>query len=121
MAAHTFLRLSRRVADTDASERIAVKHLVAHTSGFWGEQIPDGGRGDDAFVRMVPQLSDRPQVTPPGRFFGYNNAAVALAGCVLATLSEGAYENAINNLLLTPLGMRRSSATRAYRYGPHSR
>jgi CubicO group peptidase (beta-lactamase class C family) len=34
---------------------------------------------------------------------------VALAGGVLATVSGGAYEDAINNLLLTPLGMRRSS------------
>ena len=98
-----------RIADQEASERITVKHLVTHTSGFWGEEIPDGGRGDDALARMAPRLSDRPQVTPPGRFFGYNNAAVALAGNVLATVSGHAYENAINELLLRPLGMGRSS------------
>jgi CubicO group peptidase (beta-lactamase class C family) len=98
-----------RVADEDASERITVKHLVTHTSGFWGEEIPDGGPSDDALARMAPQLADRPQVTPPGRFFGYNNAAVALAGDVLATVSGRAYEDAITKLLLTPLGMRHSS------------
>jgi CubicO group peptidase (beta-lactamase class C family) len=98
-----------RVDDEDASERITVKHLVTHTSGFWGEEIPDGGRGDDALARMAPQLSDRPQVTPTGRFFGYNNAAVALAGDVLATVSGYAYEDAINALLLRPLGMGRSA------------
>jgi CubicO group peptidase (beta-lactamase class C family) len=98
-----------RVADQDASERITVKHLVTHTSGFWGEEIPDGGRGDDALARMAPQLSDRPQVTPPGRYFGYNNAAVALAGDVLVSVNGRAYEDSITELLLKPLGMRRSS------------
>jgi CubicO group peptidase (beta-lactamase class C family) len=98
-----------RVGDEEASERITVKHLVTHISGFWGEEIPDGGRGDDALSRMAPQLSDRPQVTPPGQFFGYNNAAVALAGDVLATVSGYAYEDAISELLLRPLGMGRSS------------
>jgi len=44
-----------RVDDEDASERITVKHLVTHTSGFWGEEIPDGGRGDDALARMAPR------------------------------------------------------------------
>jgi CubicO group peptidase (beta-lactamase class C family) len=97
------------LSDPEVTRRITVKHLVTHSSGFWGEEVPDGGRGDDALAKMVPQLAGRPQVAPLGRFFGYNNAAVALAGHVLATVSGRAYEDAIARLLLSPLGMRRSS------------
>ena len=97
------------LSDPEVTQRITVKHLVTHSSGFWGEEIPDGGRGDDALARMMAGLADRPQVSPLGRFFGYNNAAVALAGHVAATVSGRPYEDAVQELVLTPLGMRHSS------------
>jgi CubicO group peptidase (beta-lactamase class C family) len=76
-----------RLSDPGVTERISVRHLVTHSSGFWGEEIPDGGRGDDALATMATRLSERPQITPLGRYFGYNNAAMALAGAVLTTIS----------------------------------
>jgi CubicO group peptidase (beta-lactamase class C family) len=98
-----------RVADPDVTERVTLRHLVTHTAGFFGEEVPDGGRNDDALTRMVPQLANRPQVAPLGQFFGYNNAAVALAGRVLEVVSGRPYEDAVAELLLAPLGMSRSS------------
>jgi CubicO group peptidase (beta-lactamase class C family) len=97
------------LADPDVAERLTVRHLVTHTAGFFGEEVPDGGRNDDALTRMVPQLVGLPQIAPPGRVFGYNNAAVALAGRVLEVASGRPYEEAVTQLLLTPLGMERSS------------
>jgi CubicO group peptidase (beta-lactamase class C family) len=97
------------LADPEVAERITVKHLVTHTAGFFGEQVPDGGRNDDALARMVAQLAGLPQVAPLGRFFSYNNAAVALAGRVLEVVSGRPYEDAITQLLLAPLGMGRSA------------
>jgi CubicO group peptidase (beta-lactamase class C family) len=98
-----------RVADPEVTERMTLRHLVTHTAGFFGEEVPDGGRGDDALARMVPQLAALPQMAPLGRYFGYNNAAVALAGRVLEAVSGRPYEDAVAELLLAPLGMARSS------------
>jgi CubicO group peptidase (beta-lactamase class C family) len=97
------------LADPDVAERLTVMHLVTHTADFFGEEVPDGGRNDDALARMVPQLADLPQIAPPGRVFGYSNAAVALAGRVLEVVSGRPYEDAVTELLLAPLGMEHSS------------
>jgi CubicO group peptidase (beta-lactamase class C family) len=97
------------LADPEVTERITVMHLVTHTAGFFGEEVPDGGRNDDALARMIPQLAGLPQIAPLGQVFGYNNAAVALAGRVLEVVSGRPYEDAITQLLLAPLGMARSS------------
>jgi CubicO group peptidase (beta-lactamase class C family) len=97
------------LADPGVAERITVKHLVTHTAGFFGEEVPDGGRNDDALARMVPRLVGLPQIAPLGQVFGYNNAGVALAGRVLEAVSGRPYEDAVAHLLLGPLGMERSS------------
>jgi CubicO group peptidase (beta-lactamase class C family) len=97
------------LADPGVAEGITLKHLVTHTAGFFGEVVPDGGSNDDALARMVPQLVSLPQIAPLGRVFGYNNAAVALAGRVLEVVSGRPYEEAVRQLLLAPLGMERSS------------
>jgi CubicO group peptidase (beta-lactamase class C family) len=97
------------LADPDVAARITLKHLVTHTAGFWGQAVPDGGRNDDALARMVPGLAELPQVTPLGRFFSYNNAAVSLAGRVLEVVAGLPYQDAIKALLLDPLGMDGSS------------
>jgi CubicO group peptidase (beta-lactamase class C family) len=97
------------LGDREVAEQMTVRHLVTHSSGFLGEEVPDGGRGDDALSRLVPRLAAAQQLAPLGRMFSYNNAAVALAGRVIEIATNRPYEDAIQELLLAPLGMQRSS------------
>jgi CubicO group peptidase (beta-lactamase class C family) len=90
-----------------------VLHLLTHTGGFQGD-IRDGlygvrcGPGDDALARFVAMLAHLPQHAPPGAVWAYNNAGFSLAGRVIEVATGQAFERAIRELVLEPLGMRRS-------------
>src|SRR5207244_3739020 len=97
------------MADSGVAERITPRNLVTHSSGFFGDIPPNGGRNDDGLARMVPQLVDLPQVSPLGRFFSYNNTAVSLEGRVVEAVGGQPYRDLIQHMLLKPLGLTRSS------------
>lgn len=90
------------------AEAVTVRQLLNHTAGWLGDQFADTGRGASALPRYVARMRSLPQLTPAGQVFSYNNAALALAGQVVAQVSGRAYEYAVRDLLLRPLGLRRS-------------
>ena len=97
-----------RVADEEVSKQVRLKHLVTHTAGWYGDDFTDTGDGDDALTKYVAAMADLPQIAPVGRYFSYNNAAVVLAGHVIAVAAEQPFETAIKELVLTPLGLEQS-------------
>lgn len=97
------------VSDPQASEDVLVRHLVTHSAGWHGTLRLDPGPGDDALSRYVKGMADLPQVSPPGAHFSYNNAAVILAGHLIAQVTGQAYESAMRDLTLSPLSMDGSS------------
>src|SRR5262249_52040693 len=60
--------------------------------------------GADALERYVAGMAMLPQLTPPGQVWHYNNAGFILAGHVLETLYGKPYEDAVQELILAPLG-----------------
>ena len=60
-----------------------------------GDDFADLGRGEGALARYVAGMQQLPQLTPPGEVFAYNNAAVSLAGYLLATVSGKPYEDLV--------------------------
>lgn len=97
-----------RVADATVSEEVLLRHLVTHTAGWLGDDFTDPGRGDDALALYVAEMADLPQVAPLGRYFSYNNAGFSVAGRVIEVAAGQTYEDAIRDLVLTPLGMEHS-------------
>ena len=91
-----------------AVEQITLLQLLNHTAGWEGDFFPDTGEGDDALARFVLHMNELEQLTPPGTTFSYNNAAFCLAGRVIEKVTGDTYENAIQELLLEPLGLRES-------------
>jgi hypothetical protein len=65
-------------------------------------------RGEDALAQYVAGMRQLPQLTPPGQVFAYNNAAVNLAGYLIATVAGKPYETVVQELLLDPLGLKHS-------------
>ncbi len=91
--------------DEHAAENVTVLQLLNHTAGWSGDAIVDFGDGDDALARYVEMMADLDQVSPLGSTVSYNNASLSLAGHVIARVTGGTYEAAVQELLLDPLGM----------------
>jgi CubicO group peptidase (beta-lactamase class C family) len=94
-----------RTADPGVADRVTLRQLLNHTAGWLGDDFQDEGRGDDAAARYAADLVHAPQLTPPGTVFAYNNAAVALAGRVIAVVTGMPYEAAVRAMLIDPLGL----------------
>jgi CubicO group peptidase (beta-lactamase class C family) len=97
------------LAGPDVAERVTVRHLATHSSGVYGDELPNRIRGDDGLARVVPELAALPQLTPLGREFSYSNLGVCLEGRVVEVAGGKPYRDLIPDLLLQPLGMIRSS------------
>lgn len=93
------------VADHAVSADVTVRHLLNHTAGWFGDDLEDFGRGEDAIERYVASMAGLPQLTPLGSTFFYNNAAVVLAGRVVAKVHGTTFEQAMQELVLDPLGL----------------
>jgi CubicO group peptidase (beta-lactamase class C family) len=94
-----------RVRDEDASARVTVLQLLNHTAGWRGDLFLDTGQGDDALASYVAEMARLEQLTPPGTTVSYNNAAYCLAGHLVEHVTGEAYEQAVRDLLLEPLGL----------------
>jgi CubicO group peptidase (beta-lactamase class C family) len=97
-----------RTADPSVASQVTVRQLVNHTAGWLGEDYTDTGSGDDALARYVAAMARLPQLTPPGRVFAYNNAALAVAGRLIEVATGRSYEHAVRDLLIDPLGLAHS-------------
>jgi CubicO group peptidase (beta-lactamase class C family) len=94
-----------KLGDEDVAAHATMRHLFMHTGGWIGDYFDDFGAGDDALARMIDSLTTLPQLTPLGEIWSYNNAGFYIAGRVIEVLTGKTYEQAVQDLLLRPLGL----------------
>jgi len=94
-----------RLKDESVAEKVTVLQLLNHTAGWQGDYEKNTGTGDDALARYVAGMADIDQVTPLGAEVSYNNASLSLAGYVIEKVTGQTFEQAMQELVLTPLGM----------------
>ncbi len=92
-------------AQRSVSDRVTVRQLLNHSSGWLGDDLQDFGPGDDAVARYVSSMVRLPQLTPLGKVFAYNNAGLVVAGRIVEVAAGAAYEDAVQRMLLDPLGL----------------
>ena len=95
-----------RVADEDASEKVTIRHLLTHTSGWSGDFFLDTGPGDDAPAKYVSEMAGLEQLAPIGQVWSYNNSGFVLLGRIIEVISGKSYQEALREAILEPLGLK---------------
>ncbi|HEY4452714.1 MAG TPA: serine hydrolase domain-containing protein [Pseudonocardiaceae bacterium] len=94
-----------KLKDESVAERVTVLQLLNHTAGWDGDYNRNTGTGDDALAVYIAGMADIDQISPLGTEVSYNNASLSLAGHLIANVTGQTYEHAMQDLVLTPLGM----------------
>ncbi|MBO2450805.1 beta-lactamase family protein [Actinomadura barringtoniae] len=101
-----------RLADADAAGRITVRDLLTHRAGFAPDVNKDRLADEldaGALARAVADLAVAPQISPPGRYYGYSNAGFMVLARIVEVVAGEPFEHAARRLVLEPAGMRRST------------
>jgi len=101
---------SFRVPDA-FGEPVRVRHLLTHTAGFDDRLVGMAAAREDPREPLQAHLARRlpERVFPPGRFFSYSNYGIALLGAVVEEASGQPFEAYVEEHILAPLAMTRSS------------
>lgn len=101
--------------DTTATRRYTVRQLLWHRSG-----LPDFNDDAEFFAyvqdpdtpwdSVVARAARSPLRFEPGAGFGYSNDAYWLLGAMLETVTGHTWTDALDSLVLTPLGLRSTVA-----------
>ncbi|MEP7133673.1 MAG: serine hydrolase domain-containing protein [Chloroflexota bacterium] len=94
-----------KLADDSVAKKVTIRHLLTHTGGWVGDYFNDFGTGDDALDKMVKDIAKLPQVQPLGKIWSYNNAGFNIAARVIEVVTKKPYEQALQEMLLNPLGL----------------
>lgn len=98
-----------RLEDPRHLQTLTTRQVLCHLSGLFGDWIlhaaPDFCAGDDALEHMAGHLDQVSFLVPPGEAFSYSNTAYCLAGHLMATVAGRTYEDAIEQLVLGPVGL----------------
>jgi CubicO group peptidase (beta-lactamase class C family) len=97
-----------KMRDPEVTAHLTLRHLLTHMGGFLGDLFEDTGNGDDALEKYVDAMASIEQLTPLGTVWSYCNSGFSLAGRVIEAVTGKAYEQAMLELVLKPLGLKRS-------------
>lgn len=90
---------------------VTFHNLLTHTGGFDERLIGLAARSASEVLPLGEYLAKRmpPRVMPPGDVISYSNHGIALAGYLIEMISGIPFAQYIDENILQPLGMRRSS------------
>ncbi|GAA1131655.1 serine hydrolase [Microbacterium natoriense] len=98
-----------RSSDDDITRTVTMRHLLNHTSGIDGDVFTDTGRGDDTLEKYVALLDGVAQNHPIGATMSYCNSGFVLAGRVIEKITGTTWDQALKDLVITPLGLTHSA------------
>ena len=98
-----------QLSDEQTAATVTVLQLFNHSAGWAGDFMGAGSDlGDDALARYVTGMATLTQEFPVGTAASYNNASLSLAGRVIEKVTGKRFEDAMAELIFTPLGMEHS-------------
>ena len=94
----------------DAWKPVTIHHLLTHTSGIPTYTAMPAWRETNMAPKTVEQMvalfRDLPLQWTPGEKFAYNNSGYFLLGVVIEKITGRKYEEALQAMILAPLGMK---------------
>ncbi|HJR59222.1 MAG TPA: serine hydrolase [Vicinamibacterales bacterium] len=94
----------------DAWKPVTVHHLLTHTSGIPTYTAIPSWRETNMVPKTVEQMvaifRDLPLQWTPGEKYAYNNSGYFLLGVVIEQATGKKYEQALQEMILTPLGLK---------------
>jgi CubicO group peptidase (beta-lactamase class C family) len=108
------LRLDQRVGDvlTDLSpavQRVTIEQLLTHTAGLVDETPMLGPLEESALHARVKAWDASAFQAEPGEIFSYASTGYALLGDVIAHIAKEPFSDAMQTLVLKPMGLRDST------------
>ncbi len=97
-----------KLRNENVAKQVTTRHLLTHTGGWVGDYFNDFGNGDDALAKMVKDIAKLPQIMPLGKLWSYNNAGFNIASRLIEIVTGKPYEQAAQEMLLDPLGLKMS-------------
>ncbi|TMR97180.1 serine hydrolase domain-containing protein [Nonomuraea basaltis] len=94
--------------DPEATKTITVRQLLSHTGGVTNDFTYDSGRGDDCLAKYVEAARDVALDCPPGMAISYGSLGYVVLGRIVEVLTGLTWDQALKDLLFTPLGLERS-------------
>lgn len=95
-----------KLKDENVAKKVTTRHLLTHMGGWVGDYFNDFGNGDDALAKMVKDIAKLPQIQPLGKIWSYNNTGFNIASRVIEIVTKKPYEQAAQEMLLDPLGLK---------------
>jgi CubicO group peptidase (beta-lactamase class C family) len=96
-------------ADADAARLITVLQLLNHTAGFATRLGAETGEGDDALAEYVAAMAGSELLSAPGSRASYSQMGFNLLGRVIEKVTGLTFEQAVESLLLRPIGLSHSA------------
>ena len=94
----------------DAWKPVTIHHLLTHTSGIPSYTGIASWRATNMVPKTIDQIvamfRDLPLQWTPGEQFAYNNSGYILLGVVIEKVTGKKYEQALQEMILTPVGMK---------------
>jgi CubicO group peptidase (beta-lactamase class C family) len=97
------------LADAGAAERVTVLQLLNHTAGFATRLGAETGEGDDALAKYVTAMAGSELISAPGARASYSQMGFNLLGRVIEKVTGLTFEQAVELLLLRPIGLPHSA------------
>ncbi len=109
----TLISVVPDVAVNDAANlgALTIRQLLSHQSGLFDYGVVDGPTDDGALSQFLTSPSFAANeyfMDPPGTFYNYANPNFSLAGLALERAGGVSYRQAIDQRVLSPLGMTRT-------------
>lgn len=92
------------------ADSVLLKYILSHSAGYpyhaYTNMIEEGLPLDT----LLSYLSQIPLATKPGQVYSYQNVAYSLIEPIVEKITHQTYEQALQNLVFNPLGMKQASA-----------
>jgi CubicO group peptidase (beta-lactamase class C family) len=105
------------LADPAQAQKMTVRHLLTHTSGFSSMQgdkdILNEDASDGALQANVRELADTKPSRPVGEKFDYSNSNYDILGLIVQEVSGQSFETYVEEHIYTPLEMSNSYTSKS--------